>query len=250
MTELFMENIRDRSIITGLYLSTFNETALSQLGFKSYQEAFNVLGFALGVKPSSIKNYRDEFDPLFPNDRKGWHKRPIRDYCKVIYDEFKNLDLTECSELIKSFFIKDYEVEKIVSATLKKDYSESVAKRLVTGKAAEEYFKTVYSKIDSFNAYNMLDTTNMACGFDYKLTNQHHFYCVEVKGLSELKGNIQLTEKEYFVAQNMRSNYCLFVVKNFKEKPIHEIIFDPLNSRLKFSEVKREIIQLSYHSSL
>ena len=49
---------------------------------KSLFEFKNVIGFALGAKPASIKNYRDEFDPVFPNKRKGWHKRPMRNYCK------------------------------------------------------------------------------------------------------------------------------------------------------------------------
>ena len=64
-------NIRDKSIITGLYLSKYTQKGLNELGFKSFQQAFNVLGFSLGSKPASLKNYRDEFDPLFLNDRKG-----------------------------------------------------------------------------------------------------------------------------------------------------------------------------------
>ena len=48
-------SIRDKLILTGLYLSKFNEEALNELGFKNYQEAFNVLGLSLASKPSSIK---------------------------------------------------------------------------------------------------------------------------------------------------------------------------------------------------
>lgn len=243
-------NVRGKSILTGLYLSKFNNEALKVLDFKSYQEAFNVLGFSLGTKPSSIKNYRDEFDPLYPNNRKGWHKRPIRDYCKKFYDDFNNLDFIEFTALIKSFFIKNYEIEKFISDEIKKDYSETVAKRLLTGKAAEEYFKLEFLKIDVFKNYEILDTTNMACGFDYKLTNDLNYLCVEVKGLNDLKGNIQLTEKEFFVAQNMKLNYCLFIVKNFKEKPTHEFLFDPLSSRLKFNQVKRNIVQVNYNATI
>jgi hypothetical protein len=36
---------------------------LKELSFESFVEAFNVIGYALGSKPASIKNYRDEFDP-------------------------------------------------------------------------------------------------------------------------------------------------------------------------------------------
>lgn len=76
--------VRDKAILIGLYLSKFDADALNVLGFKGFNEAFNTLGYSIGVKPASIKNYRDEFDPFFPNPRKGWHKRQIRDYCKEV----------------------------------------------------------------------------------------------------------------------------------------------------------------------
>jgi hypothetical protein len=68
---------RERLILAGLYLSKYDSLALQQLGFESFVEAFNVIGYAMGSRPAAIKNYRDEFDPLFPNRRKGWHKRPF-----------------------------------------------------------------------------------------------------------------------------------------------------------------------------
>ncbi len=58
-------------MLAGLYLSKFDALGLKRLGFKSFAEAFNVIGYAVGAPPASIKNYRDEFDPLFPNRRKG-----------------------------------------------------------------------------------------------------------------------------------------------------------------------------------
>lgn len=243
-------NIRDKSIITGLYLSKYSQEGLNELGFKSFQQAFNILGFSLGSKPASLKNYRDEFDPLFPNDRKGWHKRAIREYCKKFFDEYNNTDFVTFTDLIKSFFVDNLEIVKFIDKIEKKDHSKSIAKRLLTGKAAEEYFKSEYNKINIFSSYQILDSTQMACGFDFKLTLDSNFYCVEVKGLNDMTGKIQLTEKEFSIAKKMRANYCLFIVKNFKEKPIHELILDPLNSRLNFKEIKREIIQTTYNSSI
>lgn len=241
---------RDKSIITGLYLSKYSQDGLNKLGFKSFQEAFNVLGFSLGSKPASLKNYRDEFDPLFPNNRKGWHKRDTREYCKKYFDEYKNVEFLTFTNLIKSFFIENFEIENFIEKIEKKDYSESIAKRLLTGKAAEEYFKSEYSKINIFSSYGIIDVTQMACGFDYKLSLNSNFYCVEVKGLNEITGTIQFTEKEFSMAKKLKSKYCLFIVKNFKEKPFHEFVFDPLNSRLDFKEVKREIIQRTYNTSI
>lgn len=243
-------NVRDKSILTGLFLSKYDEKGISELGFNTFQEAFNVLGYTLQSKPSSIKNYRDEFDPLFPNNRKGWHKRTIRDYCKKFYDEFNSLEFAAFSDLIKSFLIDNYEIENFIAEINKTDYTESIAKRLLTGKAAEEYFKKEYLNIEIFRPFKLQDTTLMACGFDFKLSFKSEFYCIEVKGLNNSKGNIHMTEKEFYVAKELKSNYCLFVVKNFKEKPSHSIIFDPLNSQLTFIEVKRNIVQVSYNISI
>src|SRR6266576_404936 len=84
---------REKLILVGLYLSKYDSIGLKRLGFGSFVEAFNVIGYAMGSKPASIKNYRDEFDPLFPNRRKGWHKRKTRTYCLRVFDDYKSLDL-------------------------------------------------------------------------------------------------------------------------------------------------------------
>ena len=94
-------SIRDKSILTGLYFSKFDKAGLDLFGFGGFTEAFNIIGLALGVRPASIKNYRDEFDPLFPNGRMGWHKRSMRDYCKKIHDEFGGMNLGEFTNLLK-----------------------------------------------------------------------------------------------------------------------------------------------------
>jgi hypothetical protein len=243
-------SIRDKSILVGLYLSKFDDEALRILGFEGVQQAFNTLGYAIGSRPASIKNYRDEFDPYFPNSRKGWHKRPIREYCKTILDDFSILNFETFTDLIKSFLFKNYEIEKIIDKVEKKDKSESVAKRLITGKAAEEYFKSTYLLISDFTNYTLQDTTNFACGFDFRLSLDFNFYCVEVKGLNTNSGSISMTEKEFLVAQNLKEKYCLFVVSNFIENPIHQYFFDPLNSQLTFQKVERQVLQTNYNTSI
>ena len=94
---------REKLILAGLYLSKYDSLGLKKLGFESFAEAFNVIGYAMGSQPGSIKNYRDEFDPLFPNRRKGWHKRPTRDYCRKVFEKYNGLDLESFTGLVKSF---------------------------------------------------------------------------------------------------------------------------------------------------
>lgn len=242
---------RDKSILIGLYLSKFDLEALRSLGFKSFTEAFNVLGSALGVRPASLKNYRDEFDPLFPNQRKGWHKRSIRGYCKAVYDSFGSLDLEEFTALLKRVVYKAHDLDVLVEEVERSEGEDrSFAKRLMTGQAAEQYFRAVYKQISFFKGLDLEDTTRLGCGFDFKLFSPSLFYGVEVKGLSDQGGSISLTSKEHAVASIMKSRFFLFVVKNFKENPFHELYQDPLNGKLVFGRVERRTIQVSWTTKI
>jgi len=129
---------REKLILAGLYLSKYDSLGLKKLGFDSFKEAFNVIGYAMGSQPGSIKNYRDEFDPLFPNRRKGWHKRPTRDYCRKVFEKHKSLDLESFTSLVKSFVGYDESAWSEIQGDEEQEESEShFAKRVITGLAAE-----------------------------------------------------------------------------------------------------------------
>jgi hypothetical protein len=40
--------VREKPVLTGLYLSKYDAAGLKKLGFESFVEAFNVIGYALG----------------------------------------------------------------------------------------------------------------------------------------------------------------------------------------------------------
>lgn len=242
---------REKSILVGLYLSKFDLEGLQNLGFSSFTEAFNVLGSALGVRPASLKNYRDEFDPLFPNKRKGWHKRPIRAYCRTVYNSFGGLNLEDFTTLLKQVVYKDRDLDVLAETAERKEGEDrTFAKRLMTGQAAEQYFAAAYKQISLFKGLDLEDTTKMGCGFDFKLSSPDVFYGVEVKGLSEQSGSIALTSKEYAVASIMTSRFFLFVVKNFKENPFHELYQDPLSGKLIFKKVEQKTIQVNWTAKI
>lgn len=244
-------SLRERSILAGLYLSKFGRDGLRHLGFDSFAESFNVLGSALGVPPASVKNYRDEFDPLFPNDRKGWHKRPIRPYCKAVYDAFGALNLDTFTSLLKRIVYKEHDLDVLMEEVEKKHGEDrSFASRLVTGQAAEQYFRSVYKEILLFKDFEIEDTTKLGCGFDFRLFSPTIFYGVEVKGLRESRGGIALTSKEHAVASVLKSRFVLFVVRNFKEDPFHELYQDPLNGKLAFSRVEQKMIQVTWRARI
>jgi hypothetical protein len=243
--------LREKAILAGLYLSKFDSDGLRNLGFASFVEAFNVIGLALGVRPASVKNYRDEFDPLFPNDRKGWHKRPIRKYCKDIYTTFRGLNLKDFTSLLKRIIYKEHDLDVLMEEVERNEGEDrSFARRLITGQAAEQYFKSNYKTIELFRDLEVEDTTGLGCGFDFKIFSPTMFFGVEVKGLSEPSGSIILTEKEHFVASKLKNRFFLFVVKNFKDNPFHELHRDPLNGKLLFSRVERRAIQVHWTTRL
>ncbi len=246
--------VREKSIIAGFYLSKFDSEGLRYLGFNSFKEAFNVVGLALGVSPKSIQNYRDEFDPLFPNARLGWHKRKTRDYCKIVFEKYKNYDIDKLSSILKKSLYRnpdiDILIEQIIEVDL--DLETSFAKRLITGQAAEKYFINKFPTIEHFFGYSMEETTSLGCGFDFKLSSKvgYNFLAIEVKGVNELHGTISLTQKEYAVAKILGNRYFLFVVKNFKESPVHELYNNPLKSNLAFTKSEHRIIQATWNSQI
>jgi hypothetical protein len=240
---------RERLILVGLYLSKYDSVGVKSLGFDSFAEAFNVIGYALGSRPASIKNYRDEFDPFFPNRRKGWHKRQIRKYCLKVLDEYKDLDFESFTGLIKSFVDYDENVWSEVQGKEEQGDGEShFAKRLITGLAAEQYFESVHTGVPEFKAYVLENTTRLGCGYDFRLRlhERKDFLAVEVKGMKERTGGLSLTPKEYEVAKVLKDRFFLFVVKNFQEAPFHEIFQNPLAGGLRFRKTERTIIHVSW----
>ena len=123
---------------------------------------------------------------------------------------------------------------------------EGYAKRLLTGQAAEQYFKSKYKDIDVFRGLDIEDTTRLGCGFDFRMVAPETFYAVEVKGLSEATGSMTLTDKEHTVGGILGSLYFLFGVRNFKEEPFHEIYRDPLAGKLMFDRVEYASIETSW----
>ncbi len=244
---------RDRQILCGLFLSHFDHAALEYLGFESFTEACNTLGYALQARPASIKNYRDELDPYFPNPRQGWHKRPLRDHCRRIMDDYKEATLAQLGDLIKELLSPVNELDslpEVKRVLTHRDGSESssFAKRLITGRAAEQYFVSNYEQMPEFSGQSLTDTTLWGCGFDFKLsTAENDSYCaVEVKGLRARFGQIQLTELEHEMAGALTNRYYLVLVRNFAEDPFHTIIRNPTQCGLAFTRVTRKEVRFSW----
>jgi len=238
----------EKSVLIGMFLSKFDKEGLHSLGFKGFIEAYNVLGYALDVKPFTLRGYRDEFDTIYPNPRKGWNMREVRKNRKELVDLHEHLSLEEFVELINSF-LTDKNQDLLLPEKAPK--GEAFSKRLITGKSAENYFENNFHLEGIFAEMKLENTTMLGCGYDFKLTSPETFFAVEVKGLSGKNGNISLTKREHEVAELLKEAYILFIVKNFQEKPFHAVIPNPaFSDQIKFSKVEKRVIQYSFVASV
>ena len=234
-----MTVVNKKLMLAGMYLSRYSEDGLRALGFSTWHEAYNSLALSIGGKPSSLKLYRQEFDPYFPNGRRGWCKREIRQTRKEIFDEFVTIGFAEFTQLVKTQFAGDFDVDasigEVTVAAGINDQETSFAKRMITGLAAENFFESHYREVPVFSDCALSRTTSYGCGFDFKLSPPAmDFLAVEVKGLRAKSGQILLTEKEFKMATYLNTRYFLYVVTDFAKKPKPHVIANPVNSGMAF----------------
>jgi len=237
-----MTIVNKKMMLAGMFLSKFGDAGLRTLGFRTWTEAYNSLAFAIGGKPSSVKLYRQEYDPYFPNGRQGWHRREIRPTRLALKEEFGQLGLEEFAQLVKTQFAGGGDVDPmigkvVVAAGIPADGTTSFAKRMITGQAAENYFEANYRSVEMFASCVVARTTAFGCGFDFKLTPPNgDFLAVEVKGLQAKSGQIQLTEKEFKMAGYLQKRFYLYVVTDFAHTPLATVVEDPLNAGIAFEK--------------
>ncbi len=250
--QLTQLNNTDKAMLMGLFIAKFDKRALNSFGFTSKQEAYNVFGYAVKASPNSIKLYKQEYDPYYPNGNRGFAKRKTKTHCLDIMKRFDDLSFEEFQCIVNMFVLDKYvDLRDIRIDKRQSKERKFIANRLLTGKAAEEYFVMNYQNITPFKNYLLTDTTNMGSGFDYKLSLNADNYYVEVKGINERQGSILMTDKEHRMAEILLERYCLFVVCNFKKSPIHQMFFNPLyDERLLFTKQERHVTQISYTSNI
>ena len=229
-----MEFNRKLALFVSYYLARFNVLAYSNLGFGNQYQTHKAIGEILSVKASTVKNWRDEFDPLFKH-RAGWYQRPLSPSRVQVVNALSNLSEREVF-LIVNKILKEPNGENIDIKSLTDivgDSKETSEKRFIlrtpTGKKAESYF------IDYFNLNHkpvdgkLKDTRDLGCGYDFEILDGENKCYVEVKGLSELSGGILLTNKEWETAKIAGNNYYIAIVSNLNEKPQIKFIKNPFS---------------------
>lgn len=222
-----MEENNRRALIIAYYLSKYDKEGLKNLGYINFKVAFEEIAGKLKVNKNTIKNMRDEFDPIHDNKRVGWYQRELRPSREWVIDKFSRLSERALREIVKNI-LSNKRNENVNIAFKEIEINEEKAEnntRTITGKRAEKLFEEYFEK-NIKNRNKLIDTTFRGCGYDYE-TSDENGQVYEVKGAKEECTNILLTDKEWEIAEKLTNRYNLVLVSYVYDKYIVEIINNP-----------------------
>jgi len=232
-----MEKNNKLALYIGYFLARFNRQAYDALGFGTQKETHFRIGKSLGVKPSTIQNMRDEFDPLFEH-RAGWYQRALSPSRVQVVEVLENHSFEQINRIVSNILADDDESTlEILSEIINDDrigrLQPEYTTRGVTGKKAEEIFEQNYLKIiPSFDG-ELINTSADGSGFDFKNSLQSKF--IEVKGSINEQLGILLTDKEWEAAKKLEDKYFLVLIYNLGDEPKFKVVKNPasfLNPKL------------------
>jgi hypothetical protein len=240
--------IENESLIVAYAMSRLDRKFLETLRLPSWSAAFKQIGSQIDTKPSSLKNLRDEFDPVHENARRGWINRPMRPNRQRVIAEFSELSDDGLMEIVGRILSRDPEVteEVVVPLAASRSRLENVAERLRTGRLAEEFFLRESKSICGIGADDILDRRNDAQGFDFSVLSRSSLM-IEVKGISHTAGEILFTDREWSVAKQSRDDYWLVVVGRLPDVPLAKLVVDPF-SCLRIRSVIERCTRISWRS--
>ncbi|MBI4567727.1 MAG: DUF3883 domain-containing protein [Planctomycetes bacterium] len=227
-TETQRRRLETAVVVIGYCMSRLDQTYLAGNGLKSWRAAFREASQALGVPPASLKNLRDEFDPLHPNERKGWHKRALRPNRQRVVDELRDVSDAALMALAERILVRDEDatVEAIDAMAVATRRPYNVAERLLTGRRAEEFFLMNVESMLRIPREFILDMRDAARGYDFGVRHDSET-AIEIKGLKGLTGAITFTDREWMEACFRGQKYLVVVVGNLQATPVHNVIRDP-----------------------
>lgn len=220
--------IEYESLIVAYAMSRLDRRFLETLGLTSWSAAFKSIGSQIDTKPASLKNLRDEFDPVNVNSRRGWINRPMRPNRQRVIAEFSELSDDGLMEIVGRILSRDPVVSNEVVEPLAASRSrlENVAARLRTGRLAEEFFLRESKNICGIGTDDIHDRRSDAQGFDFGVLSRPSLM-IEVKGLSAAAGDILFTDFEWKIAKQNREKYWLVVVGCLPDEPLANLLVDP-----------------------
>lgn len=229
-----MEPNHKLTLYVSYYLSRFNNEALANLGYSTWNAAFDDISHRLLVKSHSVKNWRDEFDPLFGH-RVGWNQRPMTPSRVKVAQALESLNEVQIREIVEDILtgkLKNEPDEERLLLNIVSDDKEQTNRKFIlrapTGRAAEDFFTTNHKKTGSPVPGDLIDCRDLGCGYDFKIIAGTKETYIEVKGLAEISGGILFTDKEWKTAKQYSDKYILCIIKNIHENPKIYFIIDPV----------------------
>lgn len=228
-----MKNNHKLGLYVAYYLSRFNKTAYKNLGFGNLYTTHQKIGERLSVPANTVRNWRDQFDPLFGH-RVGWHQIPMTQSRIRVVEALKDLDEISVRAIVVDILngnsqTKEYEFEQLIQIVSEKEQNYETSKFILrgpTGKLAEKIFINQFNEKKTPFTGKLVDCRDNGCGYDFKIEGNVVKY-IEVKGLAGDKGGILFTNKEWQVANENGDVYYVCLVKNIEHKPEIRFIKNP-----------------------
>ena len=242
--------LETEAIVLGYAMSRLDRKYLQARQLPTWKTAFAEAAAALSTRSSSIKNLRDEFDPIHPNSRQGWHQRPLRESRVQVAHELKDVGDAGLLELVARIIGRDEEPIRDaidVLASLSRPV-HNVAERLLTGRRAEEFFLDNCESILQINRSSIVDCRLMACGYDFGIANSPGD-SIEVKGMKGRRGEVLFTDREWGEAESRGDHYWLVVVGRLDTTP-HPLVVQNPYSKLQASCEARPSLTLSWRAAV
>ncbi|MEZ4726973.1 MAG: DUF3883 domain-containing protein [Caldilineaceae bacterium] len=215
-------------IVIGYAMSRLDQQYLIARNCSTWQAAYHEAAMVLEKPPQTFNNLRDEFDPIHPNPRQGWHNRTMRASRLKVVDELQDLDDDALLALVDRILQRDEESigEAIDSLAVVNRIAHNVAERLLTGRRAEEYFLANVQTILQISSQHLIDLRHTACGYDFGVTDEPD-WAIEIKGMKETRGAIQFTDREWREAKVRKSDYWVIVIGNLAYQPVFDVFRNP-----------------------
>lgn len=240
--------------IVAMYLAKFNKQANLNLGYKTFNDAFNDISIKLNLNGQYLKLRRDEFDPFF-EWRKGWRNRPVDKTCIQVYEYYNNLSEHSFRDIVVKLINGNTDIVDSNTILLKSAIEEiddkigyTYSTRGLTGKSAERYFTENFQDIETFSECSINDCRDNGCGYDFEILQGSDIkYYIEVKCVTNTKCGLLFTDKEWATAQLFKDKYILCIVdfSNDKKTQIH-VVANPAD-RIEAQKYTYTSIQVNWN---
>ncbi len=242
------ENYETLNLI-GYGLARFNMDFVNQFGFTTKSAFYKYLiGLGVGKTESIFKMRQDLLDPFFDNGRVGFASRGEtykhrKDFIELLFG--KDIEVKAYSDIVKLYLENNFEIADLKPSKASPIIKSKFRQLQKTGKEAELYFIENYREIECFRNGSLEDARLFGDGYDFQVQTESKYFLVEVKGVRKTSGGFRMTEKEFFCAEEYKSDYGLIVVSNLENLPKMTTVFNPTEN-FDLLRIEKPTIQVTY----